>query len=159
MSNQQDEDNDDPLSEAIKRGEFDNLAGMGKPLRLEQDRMVPEEYRLAYRIMRDNNVEPEWIQLTREIDNRIATARVKLRQIAKRFHDIQARYGGKPGLEAVTARLAAMDQRDTALSEFRQEIEQVNKQIRDLNLKVPVTHITRDLLDIQREIELAFSAS
>jgi DnaJ homolog subfamily C member 28 len=147
---------DDRIEKAMERGEFNNLRGMGKPLQLEHDRMVPDEYRLAYRIMRDNNVEPEWIRLSKEVEERIESVRAKLRHVAQQYHAVQKKYGGKEGLEAVTARLAAMDSRDFALAEFRDEVVSLNKQIATLNLIVPVSHITRDLLDIQREITRVF---
>ena len=40
--------------EAIERGEFDDFPGKGKPLHLgEDDRTVPEELRLAYRMLKN----------------------------------------------------------------------------------------------------------
>jgi Domain of unknown function (DUF1992) len=41
------------IAEAIERGEFDDLPGAGKPLELEDDPLVPEELRMAYRILRN----------------------------------------------------------------------------------------------------------
>ena len=36
------------LSEAVSRGELDNLPGAGRPLALDDDPLVPEDLRLAY---------------------------------------------------------------------------------------------------------------
>jgi len=41
------------IAEAIERGEFDGLPGAGKPLHLDDDPLVPEELRMAYRILRN----------------------------------------------------------------------------------------------------------
>ncbi|MGH9332489.1 MAG: DUF1992 domain-containing protein, partial [Vicinamibacteria bacterium] len=41
------------IQEAIERGEFDDLPLAGKPLPLESNRLVPEDLRLAYKILRD----------------------------------------------------------------------------------------------------------
>jgi len=41
------------IAEAIERGELDGLPGAGKPLDLEDDPLVPEELRMAYRILRN----------------------------------------------------------------------------------------------------------
>jgi len=38
------------LAEAVSRGELDDLPGQGRPLDLQEDLLVPEELRLAYRI-------------------------------------------------------------------------------------------------------------
>lgn len=41
------------IAEAVARGEFDGLPGAGKPLDLEEDPLVPEELRMANRILRN----------------------------------------------------------------------------------------------------------
>jgi hypothetical protein len=52
------------ITEAIARGEFDNLPGAGKPLDLDDDPLVPEELRIANRILRNAGfVPPELAQL------------------------------------------------------------------------------------------------
>lgn len=46
------------IAEAIERGEFDRLPGAGKPLDLEDDPLVPEELRMACRILRNAGYRP-----------------------------------------------------------------------------------------------------
>jgi len=55
------------ILEAVERGEFDNLPGQGKPLRLEDDRHVPEDLRVAYKILRNADCLPPEVQEKREI--------------------------------------------------------------------------------------------
>lgn len=55
------------ISEAIARGELDDLPGTGKPLRLEDDTLVPEELRAAYRLLRTAGYVPPDVQLAHEI--------------------------------------------------------------------------------------------
>ncbi|MFN2747806.1 MULTISPECIES: J-domain-containing protein [Bacillus] len=43
---------EDKIKQAMKDGEFDNLPGMGKPLRKDEAQHVPEHLRMAYRIMK-----------------------------------------------------------------------------------------------------------
>lgn len=52
---------------AQKKGEFDNLEGRGKPLVFEDDRHVPEELRVAYKILKNANCLPPEIELKKEI--------------------------------------------------------------------------------------------
>ena len=47
------------LAEAVSRGEFDNLPGAGRPLDLDDDKLVPEELRIAYRILKNAGYSPE----------------------------------------------------------------------------------------------------
>jgi hypothetical protein len=55
------------ILEAVEKGEFDNLPGQGKPLRLEDDRHVPEDLRVAYKILRNADCLPPEVQEKREI--------------------------------------------------------------------------------------------
>lgn len=55
------------ISEAIARGEFVGLPGEGRPLELEDDRLVPEELRVAYRIMKNAGYVPDELRLFAEL--------------------------------------------------------------------------------------------
>lgn len=57
------------ISEAIKKGDFDNLQGKGKPLKLEDLSYVPEGLRASYTILKNSGYLPEEIQLNKEIVN------------------------------------------------------------------------------------------
>ena len=46
------------LAEAISKGELDNLPGTGEPLQLDDDRLIPEELRMAYRVLRNAGFVP-----------------------------------------------------------------------------------------------------
>ena len=46
------------ISQAIADGELDGLPGEGKPLDLDDDALVPEDLRLAYRILKNAGVTP-----------------------------------------------------------------------------------------------------
>ena len=54
------------IAEAARAGAFDNLPGSGRPLDLDDDRLVPEESRLAYRILRNAGFVPAEIETRRE---------------------------------------------------------------------------------------------
>jgi hypothetical protein len=56
------------IRRAYENGEFDELAGAGEPLTLEDDRSVPEELRLAYKILKNAECLPPEIELRREIE-------------------------------------------------------------------------------------------
>ena len=52
---------------AIERGELDDLPGAGAPLRLDDDTFVPEELRLAYRVLKNAGFLPPEVEIRREI--------------------------------------------------------------------------------------------
>ena len=55
------------IKDAEKNGEFDNLPGKGKPLNLEDDSRIPEDLRLAYKILKNADCLPPEIELKKEI--------------------------------------------------------------------------------------------
>ncbi len=55
------------IQEAMERGEFENLEGKGKPLVLEDLSHVPEELRMAYKILKNAGYLPPEVQLMKEI--------------------------------------------------------------------------------------------
>ena len=55
------------IRDAIQRGEFDNLPGRGKPLNLEDDRHIPDDLRLAYKVLRNAGCLPPELELKKEI--------------------------------------------------------------------------------------------
>lgn len=52
---------------AQMEGEFDNLPGAGEPLALSDDRWIPEDLRLAYKILKNADCMPPEIELKKEI--------------------------------------------------------------------------------------------
>jgi hypothetical protein len=55
------------IRDAMARGDFDNLAGRGQPLRLEDLSKVPEDLRAGYILLKNAGVLPEEMQLRKEM--------------------------------------------------------------------------------------------
>ena len=55
------------IKEAQMRGEFDDLPGSGEPLNIEDDSHVPEDLRLAYKILKNADCLPPELALKKEI--------------------------------------------------------------------------------------------
>jgi hypothetical protein len=55
------------IQEALRRGDFDDLPGAGRPLDLDDDTLVPPEVRIAYRILKNSGFVPPEILARREI--------------------------------------------------------------------------------------------
>ena len=55
------------ILEAQRAGAFDNLPGKGKPLNLDDESRVPEELRVAYRVLKNAHVLPPEAELLKEI--------------------------------------------------------------------------------------------
>lgn len=55
------------IAEAIDRGELSDLPGAGRPLHLDDDALVPEDLRMAWRILRNAGFVPPEVETLREI--------------------------------------------------------------------------------------------
>ncbi|WP_404458510.1 DUF1992 domain-containing protein [Oceanobacillus kapialis] len=56
------------IQKAEREGHFSDLPGKGKPLKIGQDYLNPEEKQL-YKTMKDNHVLPRWVELANKIDS------------------------------------------------------------------------------------------
>lgn len=71
------------IRESMARGEFDNLPNRGKPLNLDQDSGIPEDLRMAYKVLKNAGCLPDELELRKEI--------CSLRQLMQRIDDDQER--------------------------------------------------------------------
>ncbi|MGC2237610.1 MAG: DUF1992 domain-containing protein [Pyrinomonadaceae bacterium] len=55
------------ITQAMANGEFDNLKGAGKPLNLDTYFNTPEDIRLGYTLLKNNDFVPEEVELLKEI--------------------------------------------------------------------------------------------
>ncbi|EXU73865.1 DUF1992 domain-containing protein [Erwinia mallotivora] len=100
------------ITEAQKNGEFDNLAGKGKRLKLDDDSHVPVELRAAYRLMKNSGFLPPELEMRREaislnelltqvdpgdqqydlLSKRLTLLRIKLQQAGMSTDFLQSEY-------------------------------------------------------------------
>ena len=77
------------IQESEKRGELQNLEGGGKPIVYEDDSMIPEDLRMAYKILKNSGHLPPELQAERDIRNamdlveHLSDEREKYKQIQK----------------------------------------------------------------------------
>jgi hypothetical protein len=72
------------IQEAIQNGELDDLPGKGKPLKLDDDSTIPEELRLAYKILKNADCLPPEVELKKEI--------VRMRDLLEGTEDLDEKY-------------------------------------------------------------------
>ena len=58
---------EEQIQRAISEGKFDNLKGAGKPLNLDDYYATPEDIRVGYTMLKDNDFVPPEIELLKEI--------------------------------------------------------------------------------------------
>jgi hypothetical protein len=55
------------IRRALQEGEFDDLPGKGRPLVFAEDRHIPEDLRICYKILKNADFLPPEIELKKEI--------------------------------------------------------------------------------------------
>ncbi len=88
------------IQAAIRAGELDRLPGQGRPLELDDDRHIPAELRVAYRILKNAGCAPPEIELRNEIDTLEAILdgiddAVEQRRIQRRLCLLATRLAGR----------------------------------------------------------------
>ena len=83
------------IAEAIENGDFDDLPGSGKPLQFDDDSLVPEELRLAYRVLRNAGVVPSEIESLKDSKAERKILLLRARIEARYYDKVIARMGGR----------------------------------------------------------------
>jgi hypothetical protein len=98
------------IQEALRRGDFDNLPGAGRPLALDDDCLVPPEVRIAYRILKNAGFVPPEVLERREI--------AELEDEIAAIQDAVARQHALTKLALLRARLGARRSRAIARNPY-----------------------------------------
>jgi hypothetical protein len=102
---------------------------------------VPEELRMAHRILRENDLAPDWIMDSKEINEAREKLLNDIRAAARRHQAAlnEAANSDNPNQRRQTVEKAW----HRRLNDLRQQVEKLNKRILSYNLKVPagVQHI------------------
>ncbi len=120
------------IKAAMESGQFDDLPGKGRPLRLDENPHEPEDWRIAFHILRNSGVQLPWIETARQIESELEGAR---QEAASAY-----RHAGSPG------------EWQRQAQRFLARIETLNRQIFQYNLQVPSTRFQRLPIDPQQEL-------
>lgn len=85
------------IEEAMKRGDFDNLPGKGRPLRLDDYFDTPEELRVGYSVLKSGGFMPEEAELLKEIgllkeQLAVTVSEEERKRLVRQINDRQLKY-------------------------------------------------------------------
>lgn len=129
---------DEMIQEAQKRGDFKNLKGEGQPLDLTEN-PFNKETRLAHNIVKQGGFTLGFIAERHDIEAQIFKVRDRLER--------GARKSGRGPFAALRWQKSE--------NQFRTAAAEINRRIRNYNLKAPRQQFQLIPLDIEREIEKA----
>lgn len=140
------------IREAQQAGLFDNLPGVGKPLRWQRNPFAPADQQLAFDLVQNAGYTLPWIEEGREIDDRIARARRRLQRDYAWYRQARDR--------ATAADLLAVEavwQRRRQA--FGDEVAAINRAIDLYNLKAPSVQVHKLRLILADEFARLEAAS
>ncbi|XP_077999194.1 dnaJ homolog subfamily C member 28-like [Glandiceps talaboti] len=131
---------DKAVKESLEKGEFKNIAGMGKPLKpkFENPYMDGMEFKLN-QIVINNNYTTEWIEMRKQARNKLKDVKAALTKARKQFEENPVYPKEKKKWEE-------------AVENFREEIKKINKILVDYNLSTPSLFLQVRLLNVEKLI-------
>lgn len=109
------------ILEAMARGEFANLPGAGKPLRLEDDSMVPGELRISYKVLKNAGCIPLELELRKEI--------ITLRDLLRTLEDEGSKKDKYRELNYKLLKLNLMMRRTVSLDDFPEYKDRIARKL------------------------------
>lgn len=103
---------EEKIKQAIEDGLFNNLSGMGKPIDWKDYPFAPEDWKMAFDVLKQNGYKLPWMDKREEIDQ----------LFSKAIRDCEQNLKYQPAI---------------ARAEFFKQVEAINRMVFDYNLMVP----------------------
>jgi DnaJ homolog subfamily C member 28 len=142
---------DEQIRDAQQRGAFDDLPGKGRPLDLTPNPYARDR-ELAFKILKDAGYAPEWIELDKVIRGKLERARANLDRSWEWRRERLGELAGQTDSWGLAERERVVDGWHRAVAAFEEEVEAINKEIGELNLKVPSHRFQRKKVDAARDV-------
>uniref|UniRef100_F1L6D7 DnaJ subfamily C member 28 n=1 Tax=Ascaris suum TaxID=6253 RepID=F1L6D7_ASCSU len=139
---------EDMILQSMKRGDFNNLKGMGKPLKNDESNPYIDviEYKLN-KILINNGFAPPWIMKEMELRTEITSLRNEARYEYARYLLCKEKdFKGQFAIESVERRWNA------TIKRIEKSIVDINKRIQDYNLITP--SLNRQFFNLSLKVEL-----
>jgi DnaJ family protein C protein 28 len=150
---------DKQIREAMERGEFDNLPGAGKPLDLSDDPHTPDDWRMAFKILKDNKVAPGWIEHGKTIRDELRALQLLLDDQIRWQSKHRAKMKSLAPPKLIAEREHLAQARERVMRDYRQRAETLNRLIDTFNLEVPNVQLQLPRVRIDDELERFVEAS
>ena len=124
------------IEEAMERGEFANLPGEGKPLKLDTNPFLTPQARMANRLLKENGFAPRWIELEKEIKQEKAQLERVIINLKARRKRLAAIIQQHPHRREVVSRTFEHE-RARGIAQYSEKLENLNRKIQRVNLLMP----------------------
>jgi len=144
---------DKQIRDAIERGEFDHLPGHGRPIDLGENPFVPRDWRLAYKLMQDAGVSPEWIEQDKEIRREVSNLGEWIQSSARSVREQAAKAKTLAPDQMIAEYKRLSEERDRICARYHERATELNRQIDLFNLKAPVARLQHPRVQIEDEVD------
>ncbi len=124
------------IEEAMERGEFANLPGEGKPLKLDTNPFLTPQARMTNRLLKENGFAPRWVELEKEIKReevQLERILINLKGRRERLAAIVEQY---PHRREVISRTFEQE-RARVIAQYSEKLANLNQKIQRVNLLMP----------------------
>jgi hypothetical protein len=149
------------IQAALERGEFDNLPGQGRPLRWRENPFLPRDWWLAFHLLEQAGLAPDWIVRDGEIRADLAVLDHLYRQQRLWMEERRTRMAAMSAEERAAERARLRTAQAQAWEQVQAFVGKVNRRIADFNLVVPIVRLRRapvDLAEVQAALRAAWGS-
>lgn len=125
------------IQDAMKRGDFKDLPGKGKPQQFDDNPYISPEVRMVNRMLKDKGFAPHWIEVDKEIRAESENAEKLIENIKGRRNRLEAQLRAQP-LKRDAIRSVFKRERTRALEAYTAQLQQLNQKIQQWNLMMPL---------------------
>ncbi|MCB9451424.1 MAG: DUF1992 domain-containing protein [Anaerolineaceae bacterium] len=137
---------DRAIRQAIEDGKMDNKPGQGQPLRLDEDKHTPPELRMAHKLLKDNDLLPDWMLRSRDLETRQEKLAAQMEKAVRQYQTRKAAAAAEGDPYAVE--IAWKKTQDS----LREAVESFNKAVLSYNLQLPPGVAHRPFIDLERAL-------
>ena len=124
------------IEEAMEGGEFRNLPGKGKPLKLDTNPFLTPQARMANRLLKENGFAPRWIELEKEIKQEKAQLERLLTNLKARRERLATLIAQHPHRHETVSRSFEYELA-RGIAQYSEKLENLNRKIQRVNLLMP----------------------
>ena len=137
---------EDQIRAAQERGDFDNLPGAGKPLKLDENPYAGDRA-LAFHLLQQNNVLPQELGMGQEVDADLARAEKVLAELRRERQWLL----NQPTFSRARAQATYARMREEAATRYEAALRQLRSKILSLNIIAP-SSLHRPIIDVEAKM-------
>lgn len=141
------------LREVIQDGDSTHLSNAGKPLKLDDDANIPDDRRLAYKILKDADMAPEWIERGKVLRHDLKKLKGMIDRAVREYDRAYAAAEIAPGNQGAQLRQNARQKWNAAKRKLATKAADYNREVMNYNLSVPNGIPHKQFFDFEAEVE------